>query len=133
MKRRRSPLTHVYFAPRSMVISSLVIFLTKKAPNSKVTILCLEWQISIYIVAQKNRTYHFIPNHSQCQVHLIRKTILPPTACLASFFGRDNSVITLFQFTIICVQVNSKRMNGHTQYKNSHFVLYIITKQHNFM
>ena len=69
---------------------------------------------------------------SQCQVHLIRKTILPPTACLASFFDRDNSVITLFQFTIICVQVNSKRMNGHTQYKNSLFVLYIITK-HNFI
>jgi hypothetical protein len=26
-----------------------------------------------------------------------------PTACLASFFGKDNYVIILLQFTVICI------------------------------
>jgi hypothetical protein len=35
-----------------------------------------------------------------------------PTACLTSFFSRDNSVITPLQFTLICVYVNRKRVNS---------------------
>jgi hypothetical protein len=76
----------------------------KETPNSKVKILCPKWQIRIYIVAKKKLIIPFYPrSFYQCQVHLIRKTIIPPTTCLASFFGRDNSVITLLQFTIICI------------------------------
>ena len=41
----------------------------------------------------------------------MKKTILPPTACLASFFCRDNFVITLLQSTIIRVWVNNHTLS----------------------
>jgi hypothetical protein len=50
-----------------MIVYPLFIFLkkkTKEAFNPKVKILCPKGQISIYNVAQKSRTDHFVPNHS---------------------------------------------------------------------
>jgi hypothetical protein len=42
----------------------------------------------------------------------MEKTIAPLTACLTSFFGKDNYIITLLQTTVIYVSVNSKRVNS---------------------
>jgi hypothetical protein len=41
-------------------------------------------------------------------LHPIGKTILPPTICLTSFFGNNNSVITLLQSIVICVYVREQ-------------------------
>ena len=108
IKRWWSPSTQTYIFPSiwGMNVSSLFIFLEKKkdAPNLKVKILYPEGLINIYTVGPQS--------FFQCQMYIIKKTISPLTACLASFFGKNNYIITLLQSTVVCVLVNSKRVNS---------------------
>jgi hypothetical protein len=59
---------------------------------------------------QKNSNELFF----QCQMYSIEKTIPLTTACLVSFFGNDNYIITLLQSIMICIFVNNKRINSET-------------------
>jgi hypothetical protein len=62
----------------------------KEAPNLNVKILCPERQINIYITPKKNseHTILSIPN-------VFHRKDNPTTACLVSFFDKDNYIITL--------------------------------------
>ena len=55
----------------------------------------------------------------------MKKSIIPPIACLESFFGNDNYIITLLQSTMILVLVNNKKINNETLISFS--ILYIFS------
>jgi hypothetical protein len=67
-------------------------------------------QISIYIAPKKNPNELFF----QFQMYSIEKTTPSTTACLVSFIGKDNYIITLLQSIMIYGFINSKRINSET-------------------
>ena len=84
----------------------------KKPPTQRLKFCILKGK-SVSILQLKTPNEPFCPrSFFQFQMYHMKKTILPSTACLASFYSKDNFIITLLQSTVICVQVNSSILNS---------------------
>jgi len=106
-KRKRwwNPSTHIPPSQGHGCIFIVFFFFekTKEALNPKVKILFSERQISIYTATQKIWTEHFVTNHSFNAKCIQWKRQSYPNCMLGKFFGKDNSVIILLQFTVIYI------------------------------
>ena len=80
----------------------------------------MPWRANQYLYySPKPRTNHFVPkSFFQFQMYPMKKTILAPTACLTSVYGKDNFIIILLQSTVTCVLVNNSILNSFSIFCN---------------